>query len=77
MTVLTEGPGELKLQELVAAIEDAIDGANLLALPERTLLDLEMRLAGVCHVLGNERLTLIDPERESRIGSEFGDGGLR
>lgn len=73
MTTVQEGPGELKLQELVSAIEDAIEGANLQHLSEDTLRDLEMRLASVCGLLGIERMIMLDPMREERVGDEFGD----
>lgn len=72
MLTLHDGNNGEKLELLTAAIEDAIDGADLRALPESTLRDLEMRLATVCSVLGGERMMQDDPYREEHQAEEFG-----
>lgn len=77
MLTLHDGNNGEKLELLTAAIEDAIDGADLRALPESTLRDLEMRLATICTALGMERLEQMLPETANEFGDELLDGGAR
>lgn len=72
MLVLPDGTTEEKLTVLIAALEDAIDGANLRTIEPDSLRDLDMRLASVCHALGCERLSQLDPE----VANDFGDALL-